>query len=196
MIPQALVPLVQTSIRNPRGAAGLIMAMDLGRDVLWTALALVAVINTFLIVLIVNTSGNGAVMPLPSYFEKPLTLFVLIAGLMVVYIHAMYWAGLAMGGKGNLMDVLALVVWYQVLRAIAQIGIVILSLAVPPLGAVMSLVIAIWGLWIFLNFLAVGLNLRSPWHSLAVVLVAFIGLVLGLAFIIAVIGSTALGVMN
>lgn len=189
-----LIPMVQTSLRNPRGAAGLIISKGLGRDVLWTALALVAAINTFLVLLIIQTSG--ATMPLPGYFDKPLTLFVLIAGLMVVYIHAIYWAGLAMGGKGSLMDVLAVVVWFQVLRAMAQAAIVLLSLAIPPLGAVMSLVVAVWGLWIFLSFLAVALNLKSLWHGVAVLCVAFIGIVLGMAVLIAMIGGAAQGVLS
>jgi hypothetical protein len=170
------------------------MSMGLGRDVLWTALALVAVINTFLILLIVATSS--ATMPLPGYFDKPLTLFVLIAGLMVVYIHAMYWVGLAVGGKGALMDVLAVVVWFQVLRAIAQAAVVLLSLAIPPLGAILSLVVAGWGIWIFLSFLAEALNLRSLWHGVAVVCVAFIGIVMGMAVLIAMIGGAAQGVLS
>ena len=190
----ALIPMVQTSLRNPRGAAGLIMAMGLKRDVLWTALALVAVFNTFLVFLIVHTSAAN--MPLPGYFDKPLTLFVLIAGLMVVYIHAMYWAGLAVGGKGNLMDVLAVVVWFQVLRAMAQAAIVLMSLAIPPLGTVLSLVVAAWGLWIFLSFLAVALNLKSLWHGVAVLVVAFVGIVLGMAVLIAMIGGAAQGVLS
>ena len=190
----ALIPMIQTSLRNPRGVARLIMSMGLGRDVLWTALALVAVINTFLILLIVATSS--ATMPLPGYFDKPLTLFVLIAGLMVVYIHAMYWAGLAVGGKGALMDVLAVVVWFQVLRAIAQAAVVLLSLAIPPLGAILSLVVAGWGIWIFLSFLAEALNLRSLWHGVAVVCVAFIGIVMGMAVLIAMIGGAAQGVLS
>lgn len=190
----ALVPMVQTSLRNPRGAARLIMAMDLGRDALWTALALVAAVNTFLVLLIVHTSATP--LPLPGYFEKPLTLFVLIAGLMVVYIHAMYWAGLVVGGKGGLMDVLAVVVWFQVLRAMAQAAVVLLSLAIPPLGGLLSLVVAVWGLWIFLSFLAEALNLRSLWHAVAALCVASVGLVLGLAVLIAIIGGAALGVVN
>lgn len=190
----ALVPMVQTSLRNPRGAARLIMAMDLGRDALWTALALVAAVNTFLVLLIVHTSATP--LPLPGYFEKPLTLFVLIAGLMVVYIHAMYWAGLVVGGKGGLMDVLAVVVWFQVLRAMAQAAVVLVSLAIPPLGGLLSLVVAVWGLWIFLSFLAEALNLRSLWHAVAALCVASVGLVLGLAVLIAIIGGAALGVVN
>ncbi|MDF3413831.1 YIP1 family protein [Sulfitobacter sp. M57] len=190
----ALVPMVQTSLRNPRGAARLILAMNLGRDALWTALALVAAVNTFLVLLIVHTSATP--LPLPGYFEKPLTLFVLIAGLMVVYIHAMYWAGLVVGGKGGLMDVLAVVVWFQVLRAMAQAAVVLLSLAIPPLGGLLSLVVAVWGLWIFLSFLAEALNLRSLWHAVAALCVASVGLVLGLAVLIAIIGGAALGVVN
>ena len=192
MMERAFLPLIQTSLRKPRQAAQLIMAMDLGRDVLWTALALVAIINTFLVMLLVEVSGPG--MPLPSYFERPLALFIIIAGLMVVYIHAMYWAGLAIGGKGNLMDVLALVVWFQVLRALAQAAIVLLSLAIPPLGLILSLVVAVWGFWIFLNFIAAALDLRTPLHAFTVMALAFVGLVLGLAVLIALIGGVAQGV--
>jgi hypothetical protein len=191
---RAFLPLVQTSLRRPKQAAELIMAMDLGRDVLWTALALVAVINTFLVMLLVRVSDPG--MPLPSYFERPLALFIIIAGLMAVYIHAMYWAGLAIGGKGRLMDVLALVVWFQVLRALAQMAIVILSLAVPPLGLLLSLAVAIWGFWIFLNFIAAALELRTPWHAMAVLAVAFVGLVLGLGVLMALIGGIAQGALS
>ncbi|GAA6175279.1 YIP1 family protein [Sulfitobacter pacificus] len=190
----ALIPLVQTSLRNPRGAARLIMAMRLGREALWTALALVAVINSFLVLLIVHTSATP--IPLPGYFEKPLTLFVLIAGLLVVYIHAMYWAGLAVGGKGDLMDVLAVVVWFQVLRAIAQAAIVVMSLAIPPLGGLLSLVVAVWGLWIFLSFLAEALGLKSVWHAVAVLCVAFVGIVLGVVVLIAMFGGAAQGVLS
>lgn len=189
---KAFVPLVQTSLRAPRDAARTIMSMGLGRDVLWTALALVAVANTFLVLLMVQTSGSA--MPLPSYFDSPLALFVLIAGLMVVYIHAMYWAGLAIGGQGSLMDVLALVVWFQVLRAMAQGAVILLSLAIPPAGLLLSLVVAIWGFWVFINFLSTALNLRSPWHAIAVLLVAFVGLVFGLGILMALLGGLFQGV--
>ncbi len=189
-----LVPLARTSVKDPREAARQIMAMDLGRDVLWTTLALVAVVNTFLLTLLVGVSGEG--LPIPSYTDRPLALFVLIAGLMVVYIHAIYWAGLTIGGKGRLMDVLALVVWFQVLRAAAQLMIVVVSLAIPSVGVLASLVVAVWGLWIFMNFLATALNLTSPWHSLAVLVVAFVGLVLGLGLLMALIGGVTRGVIS
>ena len=191
---QALVALTQTSLRKPREAAQLIMAMELNRDVLWSALALVAIINTFLIVVVLQISPPT--FPMPGYLERPLTLFILIAGLMVVYIHAMYWSGLAIGGKGLLMDVLAVVVWFQILRAMAQMLLIVVSLAIPGAGALLSLVVAVWGLWIFLNFIAASLNLSTVWHAIAVLVVAFVGLVLGMGTLVALLGGVAQGVLS
>lgn len=189
---RALVPMIQTSLRNPRRAADLIIAMNLSRDALWTALGLVAVVNTFMLYFLVQFSEPTVLVP--GYFERPITLFLLNAGLMVVYIHAMYWAGHAMGGTGALMHVLAVVVWFQALWVIAQAATILLSLAVPGLGAMVSLAVAIWGFWIFLNFLAAALQLNSAWHSLAVLVVAFVGLVIGLGIVMALLGGLVQGV--
>lgn len=188
------LPLVQTSLTQPRAAARLIVDMALSREILWTALALVAILNTFLVLLIIGTSGST--MPLPGYFNSPLALFILIAGLTVVYVHTMYWSGLAIGGKGSLLDVLSVVVWFQVLRALAQIAVIILSVLMPAFGALLSLVIAVWGLWIFLNFLTSALNLNSPWHALAVLILAFLGLVVGLGILLSLLGGMAQGLLT
>jgi hypothetical protein len=134
-------------------------------------------------------------MPLPSYFDAPLTLFILLTGLMVVYIHAMYWTGLAIGGQGALMDVLALVVWFQILRAAAQFAVIVLTLAIPSLGMILSLVIAIWGLWIFLNFIAAAMRLPSVGHGFLVLIIAAVGMVFGLGILLSMIGLGAQGVL-
>jgi hypothetical protein len=89
---------------------------------------------------------------------------------------------------------LAIVVWFQILRALAQVAVLVVSLALPPVGALFSLVVAVWGLWIFLNFLATALNLKSAWHSIAVLLLSFIGLVVGLGILLGLIGGFAQGV--
>ena len=137
-----LVPLAQTSLRAPREAAERIAALRLPRDVLWTALALVAVLNTFLVLLAISTSAPT--FELPGYFDRPLALYLLITGMTVIYVHTVYWAGLMLGGKGSLNDVLAVVIWFQVLRAVAQVAVVVLSFAVPVLGLLLSLAVLIW----------------------------------------------------
>ena len=188
----ALISLAQTSLRDPQSAAQQIMGWGLTRDVLWTALALVAVLNTFVVLLVLQASEPA--FPLPSYFERPLALYVLIAGMMAIYVHGMYWAGLAMGGEGTLDDMLALVIWFQVLRAVAQLAIVVLSVLLPALGLLLSLVVAVWGLWVFLNFVAAALHMTSVGRAFVVLVLAAIGLVFGLGILTALIGLVAQGV--
>jgi len=190
----AFFPLVQDTLRSPRNAAEQIIGWQLSRDVLWTALALVAVLNTFVIVLLIQVAQPD--MPMPSYFSAPLALYVLLAGILVVYVHAIYWAGLAIGGQGALGDVLALVVWLQVLRAIAQVGVLVLTVLVPQLALILSLVIAVWGLWVLLSFITTALNLPTLGHAIAVLIIGAVGLVVGLGFLLSLIGLAAQGVLN
>ncbi len=188
----ALVELVQTTLRAPRDAAGQIMALRLKRDVLWTALALVAVGNAALLFVLFQTSDTE--FPLPGYVERPLALFVIIAGMMVIYVHGMYWAGLALGGSGSLDDVLALVIWFQALRALAQVVIIVMSFLLPALALLLSLAVAVWGFWIFLNFVAAALNLATIWQAFAVLVAAAVGLIIGLGILLTLIGLGAQGV--
>lgn len=190
----AFMPLAKTTLRNPRAAAEQIIGWQLSRDILWTALALVAVLNTFVIVLLIQLAKPD--MPLPGYFNTPLALYVLLAGILVIYVHAIYWAGLAIGGQGALGDVLALVVWLQVLRALAQVGVLLLTVLVPPLAVVLSLTVAVWGLWILLNFITAALNLPTIAHAMAVLVIGAVGLVLGIGILLSVMAVVAQGVLN
>jgi hypothetical protein len=194
MTGEVFLPLVQATLRTPRLAAQQIIGWQLSRDVLWTALALVAVLNTFVIVLLIQMAQSS--VPLPSYFSAPLALYVLLAGVLVIYVHAIYWAGLAIGGKGTLGDVLALVVWLQVLRAVAQVGVLVLTVLVPSLALVLSLIVGVWGLWILLNFITTAMNLPTTAHALVVLVIGAVGLVLGLGVLLSVIGLSAQGVLN
>lgn len=184
----AVIPLMRLSIQAPKSAAEQIISMRFERDALWSALALVAVLNTFLMYFVNQNAGNSG-MQFPAYFSQPLAMFVLSAGVTVVYVHAMYWAGQAVGGDGTLMDVLTIVVWFQALWVLAQIAVTVLAIAVPGLGAMLSLIVLIWGFWIFLNFLTVAVGLRTPWHAFAVVLMAFAGVVVGLGVLTALVSG-------
>ncbi len=184
--------LALLTLRDPRAAAQQIIGFNFPRDVLWTGLALVALANTVIIVLLLAMSPPN--IALPSYFDAPLAMFVLLAGTSVVYIHAIYWTGVAIGGKGSLLDVLALVVWLLVLRVAAQLAVVILTLAAPMLALLLSLVVSVWGFWIMLNFIAEALHLTTLFHAFAVLVIGAIGLVLGLGFLLTLIGLSAQGV--
>ena len=188
------VPLARTTVTDPRAAAREVIAWQLPRDVLWTALALVSALNAIIIVVVLLLSPGDMVMP--GFFRQPLALFVLLAGTCVVFVHTIYWSGLALGGRGALDDVLALIVWLLTLRAVVQVGVVVMALISPALSLLFSMVASVWGFWILVNFIVTALNLDSVWRAFAIIVVGAIGLILGIGILLSVIGVGAQGVVN
>lgn len=190
----ALMSLVQITLRQPREAAEHIMSMGLKRDVLWTGLLLGAALYALVMQLIMYVSEPT--IGLPSFASKPLVLFVIVAGGLVVYVHALHWVARALGGSGDLWDMLSVMVWLQILRAVAQLALLMITLALPALGVLLTLVVGIWGLWIMFHFIAAAGRLPTAGHGIAVVVIAAIGLVLGLSIFLSLIGLSAQGVMS
>ena len=93
-----LTELVVLSLRDPRAAANQIMGWRLGRDVLWTALALAAAINTLIFSVSLVLQPTPA---MPAFFTSPLAMFVLLSGVLVITTHGLYW-GVRLGAKATL----------------------------------------------------------------------------------------------
>ncbi len=188
----ALTDLAVLTLRAPQQAAAQIISFQLSRDVLWSGLALAAILNTVMFNLSIMTAGDS--QSLPAVFNSPLAFFVVLAGLLVLSVHAFYWTGLSIGGKGNLGDLLALLVWLQILRAIAQAGMVILLALSPGIALLFSFATGLLGFWILVNFISAALHLPSVAHGLAVVILAAIAMVFGLLLIGGLVGLSSLGV--
>lgn len=187
-----LLNLAVLTLRAPQLAAQEIMAMGLRREVLWTGLALVAILNTVLFNLTLMVSGDAT--QIPEVFRSPIVFFGILVGLLVLTVHAFFWTGRSIGGQGDLGDLLALVVWLQFLRAVAQAVMIVLLVVSPAFALLLSLATGLLGLWILVNFISASLNLPSLAHGLAVVILAAVGLVLGLLLIGGLIGLSSLGV--
>lgn len=183
--------LALLTVRNPSEAARKVVALNFDREVLWTALALVAVINAILFAL--SNIALPTPAPLPAFLSNPLLFFFIVAGGLVLTVNALFWTGRMLGGSGDMGDLLALLIWLQVLRAVAQAAVLVLMLAAPMLGALLVLVAGLWALWILLHFVSVGLRLNSLARAATVLIAATLGLVLGLSLILSMIGVTAMG---
>ena len=192
---EMLIPLTQSTLRTPKLAAEQLVNWSLKRDVLWTALALVAAVNTLLLVILLNISPPEQTN-LPGYFDNPLALYILQTGLLVVYVHALYWTGRSLGGQGELADLLILTVWLLALGAAVRIAILAFSVILPPVAALMSVITFIWGIWIFLHFIRVGLQLPSFGHAIATLFIGAVGMIFGLALVLALISLLAQGVLS
>ena len=184
--------LAVLTLRAPQEAASYIMRQNLPPEFLWTALALVAILNT-----IMSTLSNMLVPvppPLDTIVASPFVFSTIVAGGLLLTVYAMYWTGRMMGGRGEVNDLLALIIWLQVLRSVAQAAVLALLIAVPYLASVMVLVAAAATIWIFVNFVSAGLRFNSLVKALVVVIVGGIALMIGLTLFLSVIGVTAVGV--
>ena len=100
-----LSQLAADTLRDPKGTAEMILSWHIGRSELYLALIAVSAMNAFLAgissVLSPLSSDPAALeaMPMLALMGRPLVLFVLIAGGLVVTVHGLYWAGRAMGGN-------------------------------------------------------------------------------------------------
>lgn len=183
--------LALETVQSPRTAAQKIIALQLSRDMLWTGLAFVAAINAIIYSFSLFT-GDASV--LPALLRNPVMFYVIISGLLIVSIHAFYWTGHAMGGEGDLGDLLALLVWLQALRAVGQAIMFVLIIVSPAIAQLFSLGVGLLGLWITVNFITEALRLPTLMRGVGVIIVAAMGMVVGLMLLIGLIGAGTLGV--
>lgn len=180
--------LVILSVTKPAEAARQILAFQVPREALWTALFLAAVLNTLFYQL------SRFLMPGPSPFpgalESPGIYLGLVAAGLIITIYAIFRAGRMMGGQGTLDDVMKLMIWLQFLRVIAQIATLVLAFTIPMLAALMVLAATIAGLFIMINFIDQAHRFGSLGKAIGVLLLSGFAL----AFFVSILLTFAGGV--
>ena len=187
-----LTNMVVLALREPRKAAEQIIGWRLDRDTLWTALALAASVNTLIFSLSVMLQPSEV---MPAFFTSPLAMFVLLSGVLVVTTHGLYWTGRAIGGQGELGDMLSLIVFLQILRILAQIVIFVLMFVSPGISLLLSLATGIFGMWLLVNFIAAAHRFETLGRAIGTLLIAMAMIVLGLSFLLSIVGIAAQGVV-
>jgi len=193
--------LAVETVQDPQSAARRIMKMRFGRNELYTGLIAVAAVNALL------ASGGATLgppidpmaleaIPMLALLQRPLVLFLLIAGGLIVMVHALFWAGRAMGGDGELTDMLALLTWLQALRAAAQGGIIVLDLVFPLMAGLVALAIAVFAFWLLLHFISAALQFDSLFRALGVLVAVTVGLLFGMTIIVTAMGVSAGGMSS
>ncbi|MEP5630754.1 MAG: Yip1 family protein [Tateyamaria sp.] len=194
--------LAVDTLRDPKETAQKIMGWNLDRSTLYMALFAVAAINVLLASApVILATGEvdpelRAALPILGLLERPLIFFALVAGTLVVMIQALYWAGRAMGGQGSLGEMMALLIWLQAMRAMAQFIILALGLITPVLSMLAALVLQIVALWLFLHFLSAALRFDSLFRAFGLLIAVAAGLVLGLMLILSLMGISAGGLTH
>lgn len=185
--------LALQTLKDPQSTAEHILTWRLPRNVLWMALALVAVINTIIFTL------SNILVPTPSplgpMMNNPAIFFMIVAGGLVLTVCALFWTGRMLGAENaSFDDLLTLMIWLQALRAAAQAAVLVLMFVSSALAMLLVLAAGIAALWLLVHFINVALRLQSMSRSIMVLIASTLAVVLGLSLFLSMIGVTALGI--
>lgn len=197
--------LVKKTLFDPKEAAGQIMALRrrLSDQTLWSAVILVAVLFALAIWL------NWQVAPpapasdpetlamqqqLQRFVDRPALVAILAAGGIIVGINILHWSGRALGGKGELHDMLAVLTWLQLLQMAALAIILAVAMLSLPLAALLDFAASLWSLWILVAFIDRVHGFDNPLKALATLALGLGGSVAALLLIGSLLGAFAGGV--
>lgn len=186
--PRALTVL---SVRDPAAAARTLMALDVPRGALWSALILMAAIQA----LIYGISDFLLPTPEPyaQVYGPPLQFFgILIVGL-VLLTHSIRFFGRIFGGTGRIEDVLLVMNWLMVLRSVVQVAALVLVMAVPGLAMVLLMAASLIGFYIMLHFINQAHHLGSLWRAFFVLITASFVAGIVLSFLLMLAGMHPAG---
>lgn len=191
----SLKDLAVQTVTNPRAAAEYLLGLHIGRNALWMALVLATVLNSLLFSLSSFMFPTDAATPLPGLFNNPLLFAMMQGGGLVITVFVLTWVGNMLGGQGGLGDVLIALVWLQFMRLAAQAAVIVVGLAMPALGGLISLAVLVLSFWILLHFINVAHRFNSLGKAFLVLFLAGLGVSFGISIILTLIGVSA-GGMN
>jgi hypothetical protein len=189
---EGFLKLAVQTVTRPREAAAYLVSLNLSREALLTAFALVVVLNTlfFGLTQLIVPPGNVLVPAM----QDPVMFGISLALTLGALIFAVTASGRAFEGTARVENVAVLVIWLQGLRAALQVIVLLLapvSLFVSGLIVTASTIV---GLWIFVHFIDVVHGLGSMLKAGVVLLIAVVGMLLVLTMIFSLLGVSPSGV--
>lgn len=166
------------------------MGMNVPREALWPGFFLMVILSVLLMYV-----GQSAELSVAAGGSTP-SPFIMLGATCVIsiaYVGALWKVGQAMGGEGSFDDALLLTVFLQAILFAAQIVELILTLTIPPIGMVFSLLLIFLAVWININFVAALHGFESRMKAFGVLLLASLGVALLMVFMMTLAG---VGVSN
>jgi len=184
--------LALNTVTAPRDVARLLLSMSLPSQVLWLAFALVIVLNTLMFSLsLLTTPPSDALGPL---LGSPIVFGVMLAVSVAALIFAVTVCGRPLGGRATYGQVAILVIWLQALRVLVQAAVVVLGPVSLFLSGVVISAASVLGIWIFVNFIDVAHEVGSLLKAGLILLLAVVGMMLGLSLIFSLLGVQTGGI--
>ena len=180
------------TVREPRAAARWVLQLGLPTPARWTALALMAVLSTLLVMLDLQIIGAPGDPMLQAALANPMSLAAVQMLILALSAWLMARIGQIFGGTGQFSDAVMLVVWMQAVLLVLQVAQILAALVSLPLSDVVAFAGFAISMWLMTNFVA---ELHG-FTSLSRVFLGILGSGLVLVVALAVLLTVVMGVFG
>lgn len=151
--------MLRLTLTNPRQAGALVVEMGWPMQGLWIALLLVSVLLSLMVSAVFHSAplppGElGQLIEMSPAYHTPLLFALLNWAQALVSVFLLHRIGLAFGGQGELGDVLAVMIWLQVVSLVLAVVLFVVGLILPLVGGLLMIAAFFWGLWATLALVA------------------------------------------
>ena len=185
---QSWMQAVWASIMEPSDSARKVIAMGVPKQALWTALALVAVLNVVLLSFLQLVSPPPEGLAEGGFVLSPFSYAVIIAVFLVLFVLGTQAVGRFFGGTGTPEATLAIIVWFQAVSLTLEAFQVVLVLISPVIGSLFGLVSLGVLLWVFVNFVNVLHAFDNLAKAIITIILALLLTALGAGLLLASLG--------
>ena len=180
----SLLALIRDSVATPQAMAERLLRLRLPLGRVLEAVALVSVLDA----LLVGTLGGGSfavpMMDGSALTVGPLAYAALLAASLVLSAAAVQVAGQMLGGRGRLTESLLVIAWLEVVALADRLVQVLVLLLLPPLAGVVGLAGLAVLLWCLVHFVRVLHGFPGFGRTVGTLLLALLGIVIGLSMIL------------
>ena len=191
MTREAFWSLVRQTLFEPRDGGARADGDAVPQAVLWQALALLSVLYTIVYTISLRLSPpvETSDASCRRRFRRRWCSLCRSSGALALTVIALRAIGQALGGTGEIGDVLVLITWLQVLRLMVQVGVLMLALGSPPLAGMAIIVVAVWGLYIMINFVDAAHDFDNRFKAFGVIILSVVAMAIGLSAVLSLAAS-------
>jgi hypothetical protein len=186
--------MLRLTLTKPREAGALVVEMGWPMQGLWIALMLVSVLLSLLVSAVFYVAPlppgeMGELIQLSPAYHTPLLFALLNWAQALISVVLLHRIGLAFGGKGELADVLAVMIWLQVVSLVLAVVLFLIGLILPLVGGLMMLAAFFWGLWATLALIAAAHRFDGLLKAAGVCVLTVVTFSIGMTILSAVLGG-------
>lgn len=189
--------MVRITITNPRQAGAEVIALGLPSQALWIALMLVSVILSLLFSALVHSTElppdeMGEIIRASLGYRSPLLFAVINWVQAVVSVFVLHWTGRMFGGQGGMADMLAVMIWLQIVSLLLAVSLFVIGLVLPLVGVFLMLCAFFWGLWATVGLVDAANRFGNMFKAAGVCVVAVVVFSVGMTVLLMLMGDPAM----